>query len=285
MKVVVFGAHGWIGSYFVPVLKSAGFEVIHPPHDLRADDHQRVTEFLNIAQPTHVVSLIGRTHGAGCSTIDYLENPGKLNENVRDNLFAPISLALICSSMNMHFTYLGTGCIFSEDNPLETSFTEEDIPNFFGSAYSTVKGYTDRLMHQLSGVLNVRIRMPISADLSPRNFITKITRYEKVCSILNSMTVLPSLLPLLADMMKHGRMGTINLVNPGTISHNEILTMYKGIVDPKFTWQNFTIEEQNAILMSKRSNNQLCTKKLQEWYPMVPHIHEAVRQCLQELSC
>ena len=38
---------------------------------------------------------------------------------------------------------------------------------------------------------------------------------------------------------------------------NEILTMYKEIVDPNFTWENFDIEEQNKILDSKRSNNYL----------------------------
>jgi hypothetical protein len=38
--------------------------------------------------------------------------------------------------------------------------------------------------------------------------------------------------------------------------------MYKEIVDPNFTWDNFTIEEQNEILASKRSNNCLDTTKL-----------------------
>ena len=30
-----------------------------------------------------------------------------------------------------------------------TGFNETDKPNFFGSSYSIVKGYTDRLMHEL----------------------------------------------------------------------------------------------------------------------------------------
>ena len=51
-------------------------------------------------------------------------------------------------------------------------------------------------------VLNLRIRMPITAEKNPRNFITKITSYEKVCSIANSMTVLPDLLPCVLEMMK-----------------------------------------------------------------------------------
>ena len=52
-------------------------------------------------------------------------------------------------------------------------------------------------------VLNLRIRMPITGDMNSRNFITKITTYEKICSIKNSMTVLPELLPKVIDMMKN----------------------------------------------------------------------------------
>ena len=105
--------------------------------------------------------------------------------------------------------------------------------------------------------------MPITDELgSPRNFITKITTYKKVCSIPNSMTVLDELLPVLIEMALNKEVGTVNLTNPGLISHNEILEMYKEIVDPDFTWSNFSIEEQNQILASKRSNNCLDTMKL-----------------------
>ena len=67
-------------------------------------------------------------------------------------------------------------------------------------------------MHQLDkSVLNIRIRMPIVNYDNPRNFITKITKYEKICSIQNSMTYLPDLLPIALDMSKNKTTGTINL--------------------------------------------------------------------------
>ena len=46
-------------------------------------------------------------------------------------------------------------------------------------------------MSLFKNVLNLRIRMPITGEPNARNFITKITNYEKICSIKNSMTVLP----------------------------------------------------------------------------------------------
>ena len=122
--------------------------------------------------------------------------------------------------------------------------------------------------------------MPITGEQHPRNFITKITNYEYICSTPNSMSVLPELLPIVFDMIQTNKIGTINLTNPGLISHNEILTMFRDIVDSNFTWKNFSKEEQNKILESDRSNNYLDTSKLQKMYPKIKNIKESVRDCL-----
>lgn len=282
MKILVFGANGWIGSQFIKLLEESEYiyQPITPPPLLRADDEEGVNDFLVQTQPDRVVSFIGRTHGPGFTTIDYLEQKGKLVENVKDNLFAPTLLAILCKKHDIHFTYLGTGCIFSNDNPPSFQYEEDAKPDFFGSSYSVVKGFTDRLMHMFNNTLNVRIRMPITDHVHPRNFITKITNYEKVCSIPNSMTVLPDLLPVMLDMVKNELTGTINLTNPGVISHNEILDMYTQIVDPTFTYTNFTLDEQDKILASKRSNNMLSTDLLHTLYPDIPDIKTSVELCL-----
>jgi dTDP-glucose 4,6-dehydratase len=260
------------------------------PGNARTDNETAVLEELESIKPTHVVSFIGRTHGTigdkVYTTIDYLEEPGKLVENVRDNLFSPVVLAMLCKERGIHYTYLGTGCIFAYDEThpfgvAENGFNEDSRPNFFGSSYSVVKGYTDRLLHFFDdSVLNLRIRMPITGEKNSRNFITKIVTYPRVCSVPNSMSVLPDLLPRVLDMMQNKVTGTMNLTNPGLISHNEILEMYREIVDPLFTWKNFSVEEQRKILAADRSNNYLETTRLQDMFPDVPPIREAVRQCL-----
>lgn len=285
MKVLVYGGNGWIGSQFCTLLKNRGHDAVVAT--ARANDIVAVNEELaSVGKVTHVVSMIGRTHGPGCGTIDYLEQPGKLKDNVRDNLQAPITLALACQAKGIHFTYLGTGCIFEYDKEdHERQFNEADKPNFFGSSYSVVKGITDELMHGFNdSVLNLRIRMPITASDNPRNFITKITSYEYICSIENSMSVLPTLLPIVFAMMGKQMTGTVNLVNPGVISHNEILQMYKEIVDPGFTWKNFTVQQQDKVLAARRSNNHLDTSLLEAHFPDVPRIDVAVRQCLEQMA-
>jgi nucleoside-diphosphate-sugar epimerase len=294
-NVLIFGGNGWIGSKVVDLLQSMNINCITSL--CRADDINMIKRELElIGNVTHIMSFIGRTHGVYedqvIGTIDYLEKPGKLVDNMKDNLFSPIALAELCKQRNIHFTYLGTGCIFEYDEQhlfgdATTGFVEADLPNFVGSSYSIVKGYTDRMMQLLYSdtALNARIRMPITDELdSPRNFITKIIKYPKVCSIPNSMTVLDELLPVLINLALQGQVGTVNLTNPGLISHNEILSMYKEIVDSEFTWTNFTIEEQNQILASKRSNNCLDTTKLVSLCPNVLPIHESVRNAILRMK-
>jgi 3,5-epimerase/4-reductase len=281
IKILIFGSKGWIGNQFIDYLNANKDEnITYLETNVRADNEQLVTDVIMAHSPTHIISFIGRTYGGEYNTIDYLEQPGKLTDNVRDNLYAPMVLANLSYKFNIHYTYLGTGCIFSQEDPTKKSYMETDNPDFFGSSYSIVKGFTDRLMRLYPNTLNLRIRMPIVDFHHSRNFITKITQYEKICSMPNSMTVLSDFYPIILDMMKNKEVGTMNLVNPGLITHNEILEMYKEIVDPEFTWTNFSIEEQNQILKSKRSNNHLDTSKLEKLYPSILPIHYSVRNCL-----
>lgn len=288
MNILIYGGNGWIGQQICEYLKNKNIKYVCGTS--RCDNYDSIQNEILDIKPSHVISLIGRTHGKIgdkiYSTIDYLEESGKLVENINDNLYSPLLLAMITNKLNIHLTYIGTGCIFEYDsNHLfgeeNNGFNENDKPNFYGSSYSIVKGYTDRIMHLYNNVLNLRIRMPITNINNPRNFITKIITYDKICSIPNSMTVLPNLIPVMIDLMLQLRTGTVNFANHGLISHNEILELYKEIIDPTFTWKNFTIQEQNKILSSKRSNNYLNTDLLKELSPEVLHIKEAVRWCLQ----
>jgi 3,5-epimerase/4-reductase len=286
MKWLIYGHAGWIGQQIVSYLKAhlSSETILTTP--TRVDDTEAVEREISRLEPDRVLCLIGRTHGEGFSTIDYLEQRGKIAENVRDNLYGPLSLAMICQKRGIHLTYMGTGCIFTYDeshtSDNDLGFTEDDLPNYFDSGYSVVKGYTDRLMHFFpETVLNVRIRMPITSQDHHRNFISKIVRYEKVCSNPNSMTVLDELVPVLVDLVKRGSTGTINLTNPGRITHNRILDLYQELVDPDFTYQNFSVEEQSKILKCGRSNNLLDTTRLEREYPQVKPIEEAIIEVLK----
>jgi hypothetical protein len=127
--------------------------------------------------------------------------------------------------------------------------------------------------------------MPISDDLSSRNFITKIVKYDRVVNVPNSMTVLTELLPVSLVMAERSLVGIYNFCNPGAISHNEVLDLYKKYVDPEYTYTNFTLEEQEKILKAGRSNNTLDHTKLMEACEglEINEIHVAMEKVFQRM--
>ena len=92
MHILVYGANGWIGGQFTDILDSQN--IAYTRGTSRVDQADDVVTELDRVVPSHVVSFIGRTHGTidgkAYTTIDYLEEKGKLVENVRDNLFSPL---------------------------------------------------------------------------------------------------------------------------------------------------------------------------------------------------
>jgi len=98
----------------------------------------------------------------------------------------------------------------------------------------------ENLLQNYDNCLVLRIRMPISADLLHRNFVTKILNYAKVVNIPNSMTTLDDLIPIAIEAAQRKLTGVLNLCNPGAISHNEILQLYKDYIDPRFLSPSFS---------------------------------------------
>jgi 3,5-epimerase/4-reductase len=279
MKFLVYGGNGWIGQKIIDLLTTENHIIIKSNN--RLENTRDVSNEISEVKPDRVICCTGRTHGVYegnvIPTIDYLEKPGKLSENIRDNLFGPITLALECQRQDIHLTYIGTGCIFTytDENKI---FTEESLPNFFDSSYSTVKGYTDRIMNTLSNVLNVRIRMPISSDKSSRNFLIKLINYKNICSIPNSMTILDELLPVMLKMGIDKITGPINMVNPGVIEHKDILEMYKKYVDEKHTFNLINYDDQMKILSAGRSNNELSVDKLLKYDNSINNIKDGIEK-------
>jgi len=146
----------------------------------------------------------------------------------------------------------------------------------------------NQIMKNYTNCLILRLRMPVSDDLHPRSFLTKIAKYERVVDIPNSNTILTDLLPASVLMAEHNDTGVYNFTNPGAISHNEVLTLFRDIVRPDFTWKNFSLEEQSKVIKAGRSNCELDTTKLvaklKEYNYEVPEIHEAYRQCLERMK-
>lgn len=271
--LVFGGKHGWIGGQIITILQHRGHVALAA--ESRLEDRVAVEQEIVRINPDCIINAAGVT---GRPNVDWCES--NKQATIKANLVGALTLFDIAYAHNIHVINFGTGCIYEYDDahPMYSGigFTEEEKPNFQGSFYSFTKTMLDQLVPHYPNVLNLRLRMPISDDLHGRSFITKITKYAKVVNIPNSMSVLTDLLPLVPEMAERKLTGNYNFVNPGVISHNEILELYKEYIDPNFKYVNFSLEEQAKVIKAGRSNNELDTSKLLKEFPNIKPIKESM---------
>jgi len=282
MSFLVFGGEkGWIGQMIVTLLKEQG-KSVHVATS-RLENREDVEKEIKKYQPKYIMNCAGVT---GRPNVDWCEDHKP--ETIRSNVIGTLNLVDLAFLHGIHVTNFATGCIYEYDEKHQLGsgkgFLEEDTPNFAASFYSMTKGVVEKLQMSYPNVLILRVRMPISDDLAPRNFITKISKYQHVVNIPNSMTVLTEMLPISIDMTEKELKGIYNFTNPGVISHNEILDLYKQYIDPNYTYKNFSVEEQAKILKAGRSNNELDVTKLTKVYPDLPNIKTSMVGVFQRMA-
>ena len=248
----------------------------------RTDDQAAVALELDHMAPERVVNISSRgyAHDVGSDVTSEYQG-GRLSDTIRDNMFAPLILAVETQKRDIHLSFLGNNCL-SSCSANGQPISEKNPTDFFGSSLSVVNGFTDRLVGMYDeNTLNCRINMPVSFDSSSRNLVTKLTQPIRIHNVYNSVTVLDDILPHMVDLAQKSKTGTYNLTNPGVISHNEILEMYREVVDPSFNWDN--IEDMH---MRDKADTGLVleTGKLQKDCPSVLPVREALRQSMVRMA-
>ena len=276
---LIFGGKtGWIGTKLVTIINDMGHKAV--PAQSRLENRKDISQELHNIKPDYIINAAGVI---GTPNVDWTEDHPQ--ETIRSNILGALNLVDISFLHNIHCTTIGTGCIYSYDtkHPLGSGigFIESETPNFEDAMYCKTKIMLEKLLSYYPNSLYLRVRLPLSFDAHPRNLLYKLTKYKKVVNIPNSITVLDTMLPLIPQMCFKQCKGVYNFTNPGTISHNELLNAYKEIVNPSFSYVNFTLEEQNTILKVNRCYNELDISKLQALLPDLVEIHTAVRQVLE----
>lgn len=242
----------------------------------RINSQKDVEEEIDKHKADVVINCIGKT---GRPNIDWCEDHKE--ETFFSNVLVPCYIALACKKRGKKMVQIGSGCAYEGDNN-GRGFTEEDEPNYYGSFYSRTKIHSENLLKEFENVLQLRIRMPISFDKSKRNLLNKLLSYDRIISIENSISVVEDFARITEELIKRDERGIFNVVNQGSITHEEILNLAGEISGEKMTYDIISEEELGRMTKTGRSNCILSVEKLRSKGIEVPGIKESVRKTIEK---
>ena len=243
--------------------------------DVYVDSYENVLKEIKEKDPEIIINCAGKT---GIKNIDWCED-NKI-ETIKGNIECPLILLKATEELNKYFVHIGSGCVYQGDNNGK-GFSEEDKPNFEGSFYIRTKITTENILKDFP-VLQLRIKMPADSKEDNKNLITKLSRYNKILDVENSITIVKDAIYAAKILMDKRKTGIYNLVNPGVIKNTEILAMYKEIVDSNIEYEVISENKLLSIVKADRSNCMLNTDKLKNEHIILPDIKESIKNILEE---
>jgi len=266
-KYLIFG-NGYLGNKFNNFLKDSIVS------DVRINNALSVESEINKYSPDLVINCVGKT---GKPNVDWCEDH-KL-ETLESNVLVPVYIMQACQKLNKKMVHVGSGCVYEGDNNAE-GFSEDDEPNFYGSFYSRTKILSEKILKDFN-VLQIRIRMPVDSEPSPRNLLTKLLRYNKIINVKNSISVVGDVLRVTKELMDKNQTGIFNVVNNGTITHEELLNIYEEISGKKLNYEKISLEILDSMTKARRSNCVLSIKKVENLGITIPDVKSAVTKCIK----
>ncbi|KAG9606219.1 NAD(P)-binding protein, partial [Aureobasidium melanogenum] len=281
---LIFGG-GFIANQIKDVLITQGKATVMSK--ARIESREDVLSELVRHKPTKVINCAGVR---GLHNADWCEDHKV--ETMRSNVLGALNVVDVCFQLGIHITHIGSACIYTVEGDETTGdrspFTETDEPFFQGCWYGRSRLLSELSIRHYPNLLLLRVRIPISADLHPKNHITKLLKYEKIVDLTGSGTVLQNLIPAAIILLDNGETGTYNWVTPGEISNVELMELAKKTIRPDLKWQTFKVEDMLAKLKAPRAicimdSSKLKKKCLEYGYRIKPR-REALEEVFQIMA-
>jgi dTDP-4-dehydrorhamnose reductase len=205
------------------------------------------------------------------------------------NAILPARIAEACEATKTPWGHVSSGCIYSGARKDGTGFTEEDAPNFTFrhnncSFYSGTKALGEEVLARAKDCFIWRLRIPFDHKESPRNYLTKLMRYDQLLEAENSISHLHEFVAAsFAWWEKKIAFGTYNVTNPGHAKTSEIVDLISasGICNKKYAFFNDEDEFMRKAAIAPRSNCIMSSQKLANAGIGMTPVFDAVKQALE----
>lgn len=283
MKVLLFGSKGYIGSEFVNQLNKIG-EVILVTEPSRKPNgiHYSFFELLSIVMkhlPDAIINCaayIGKTSVVECEK--------NKDQTILSNFTFPKMLGEICQDNGIILGHMSSGCLFNgyttegfrEDDNIHLSFNKQC------SFYTGTKVMAEESLINVKKKYIWRIRLPFDNQNNPRNYLSKVMKFDKLLAAENSLShrkeSVAACVKCLIDAVPFG---TYHVANPGGIRPDEIVYLLRKILKNNKNFQYFeSTDVLDKLTNIPRSNTVLNVDKLKSVGIEMTNVHDSIESCL-----
>lgn len=282
--IYLLGGSGYVGQAYQALLTHKNI----PFRNLRRAevDYTDVTTLrktLTEDQPEFLINAAGYT---GKPNVDACEQDKA--ECLFGNAVLPGRIAEACADVGIPWGHVSSGCIYTGSRPDGGGFREDDEPNFSFrtnncSFYSGTKALGEETLEGVDSVFIWRLRIPFDHREGPRNYLTKLMRYQRLLEAENSISQLHEFVAgTFACWEKRIPFGTYNVTNPGHVTTRDVVELIKasGVCTKDFDFFDDEDEFMQIAAKTPRSNCVMDSTKLANAGIKMTEVHDAIRQSL-----
>ena len=273
-----------MGKLFHAHLEEKGIAVL--PISGRQFHLNRKAEMVSLLKDNSVTFLVNCAGYTGKPNVDACELD---RANCLDgNAVLPGAIREICTEVGIGWGHVSSGCIFGGERPGGGGWREDDAPNFsFRKPPCSFYSGTKALGEEVLGYSEVsrgegewpawehesepegyvwRLRIPFDENDSPRNYLSKVQRYENLLQARNSLSQLDDFITACWECVeKKVPYGIYNVTNPGSVTTSDVVELIVKNGVNKKDYKFFDNEEDFMAKAAKtpRSNCVLDTSKLE----------------------
>jgi dTDP-4-dehydrorhamnose reductase len=283
--IYLLGGSGYVGQAYQDLLTIKGLAFKSVARcDLDYADPAKLLAALRADKVTFLINAAGYT---GKPNVDACEL--HKDECLFGNAVLPGRIAQACVSAGVPWGHVSSGCIYTGARPDGSGFTEADSPNFTFrqnncSFYSGTKALGEEVLTGLPAVYVWRLRIPFDHRDGPRNYLTKLMRYDRLLGATNSISQLHEFVAAtFACWEKRIPFGVYNVTNPGQVTTHEVVDL---ILESGVCPKTYSFFKDEADFMSKaaktpRSNCVMSSAKLVAAGIEMTPVREAIRAALR----
>jgi dTDP-4-dehydrorhamnose reductase len=281
----ILGASGYVGGAYQRLLKKQGISFRALPRaDLDYYDVAKLTDALRADRPAFLINCAGYT---GKPNVDACEL--HKTECLNGNAILPGVLREACEATGTPWGHVSSGCIFSGRRTDGGGFRETDAPNFSFrtnncSFYSGTKALGEEILAGADNLFIWRLRIPFNEVDSPRNYLTKVMRHDRLLEAENSLSQLDEFVQATWECWeKRVPFGIYNVTNPGSVTTHEVvdLILKSGVSQKKFEFFASESDFMQKAAKTPRSNCVLDSSKLLASGIVMREVHDAISIALK----